>query len=519
MKAELLLAFGGAAIALAASGAGAESGAVATSPSAARCSALTGTTIAGAMVTSAEHVAAGSVLAPLPQADSPAFCRVRIEATPVAGSRIKIETWLPDQWNGKLAGLGGGGFEGGYVMANLLLRKPVREGFIGVVTDAGHDRADIPKWAFGQPEKIADFGHRANHIGALVSKALATSFYGSPVKRALFHGCSNGGRDALILAQRYPEDYDAIVVGAPANDYSGLMASFAYLGQVGRQGTLSETLAPKLKLVHDAAVAKCDGLDGAKDGLIGNPASCRFDPAVLACKSGTQGDACLSKAELGAVKAVYTDTRLRSGALVMPGLPVGSEGDWNAWLTGPKAEGPSMATSFYRNFVHADDAWTPAAFDIDREWAAGRATVSRAIDALDPDLRPFLGRGGKLLMYHGWNDAAIPAGNSLRYYDAMRRAVGPKLAASTRLFMLPGVGHCAGGSGPDTIDYFAEIDRWADSGQAPDQLVATKYEKPFAAFGLEPGRALRTRPACAWPKTAHYKGSGSFDEAASYTCR
>lgn len=519
MNATILSGLGAAIAALTASGAAPSPASAPSQPFAARCAALAGASLAGATVKSAEHVAAGSALPPLPGIISPAFCRVRTEATPVAGSRINIETWLPDQWNGKLAGVGGGGFEGGYAMANLVLLKPAREGFAGVVTDAGHDRAGVPKWAFGQPEKIADFGHRANHLGAMVSKALAASYYGSPVTRALFHGCSNGGRDALILAQRYPEDYDAIVVGAPANDYSGLMASFAYLGELGRQGTLAQTLPPKLKLVTDAALAKCDGLDGASDGLIGNPAACRFDPAILACKPGASGDSCLSPAELGAVKAVYAGTKLRSGALVMPGLPVGSEGDWTGWLTGPKAEGAGMATSFYRNFVHADDTWSPSAFDLDREWKAGRATVSRSIDAIDPDLRPFLGRGGKLLVYHGWNDAAIPAGNTLRYYDAMRRAVGPKLAANTRLFMLPGVGHCGGGSGPDTVDYFSEIDRWASSGSAPERLVATKYEKPFAAFGLDGGKALRTRPACVWPKTPHYKGSGSTDESESFVCR
>ena len=519
MDRRLLLATAAAIVALVGPGAGAAPETIAGKPDAARCKALVGTSVGGATVTSAEHLAAGTPLPPLPGIVSPAFCRVRAAATPVSGSLINIEIWLPDQWNGKLAGLGGGGFEGGYAMANLVLLKPAREGFAGVVTDAGHDRAAIPKWAFGQPEKIADFGHRANHIGAVVSKALAASYYGSPVKRSLFHGCSNGGRDALILAQRYPDDYDAIAVGAPANDYSGLMASFAFLGEVGREGTLGQTLPSKLKLVTDAALARCDGLDGAKDGLIGNPAACRFDPAVLACKAGAASDSCLSPEELGAVRAVYAGTRLRSGEIVMPGLPVGSEADWTGWLTGPKAEGAAMATSFYRNFVHADDSWSPASFDLDREWRTGRATVSRSIDALDPNLRPFLARGGKLLVYHGWNDAAIPAGNALRYFDAMRRAVGPRLASSTRLFMLPGVGHCAGGTGPDTIDYFSEIDRWADSGQAPEQIIATKFEKPFAAFGLEPGKTLRSRPACAWPKTARYKGAGSTDDAASYVCR
>jgi len=521
MTGKFMLAAGTAAV-LAASGSVAAEvpdAPVSEAPAASRCAGLGGKQFAGASIQTTEYVPAGSALPPLPQKNSPAFCRVRAQIASAQGSEIKIEIWLPDNWNGKFAGIGGGGFEGGYAMANITLRKPVSSGYAGVVTNAGHDPQPEPKWALGQPEKIADFGHRANHLGAVVGKAVVADYYGVPAKRAVFHGCSNGGRDALILAQRYPEDYDAIAVGAPANDYSGLMASFAYIGQVARAVPADRAFSAKLKLVHDAAVAQCDKLDGGKDGLIGNPRICRFDPAVLACKGNASGENCLTKAEVGAVKKIYAGSRLRSGATVMPGLPVGSETDWTVWLTGPKALGPAMATSFYRYFVHGDPNWSPEAFDLDRDWKAGRATVSPVIDALNPDLRPFLSRGGKLLMYHGWDDAAIPAGNTLRYHAAMLRAVGPRLAAGTRLFMLPGVGHCAGGNGPDNIDYIAEADRWLESGTAPEQLIATKYDNLLAVLAGEEAKALKTRAACAWPKTAHYRGTGSTDEAASYTCR
>ncbi len=179
------------------------------------CHRLVGRQLGGALVETTEFVPAGSALAPIMTKNSPEFCRVSAHISPVAGSKIKIQLWLPSRWNGKFFGYGGGGFEGSYMIANIVLRRPVREGFAAVVTDAGHDLAPDQKWAIGQPEKVTDFGHRANHLGAVVAKAVVTDYYGTPATHGYFHGCSNGGRDALMLAQRYPEDYDAIAVGAP----------------------------------------------------------------------------------------------------------------------------------------------------------------------------------------------------------------------------------------------------------------------------------------------------------------
>lgn len=499
----------------------AQAQAPASTPSAAadRCTQLTGRQIGDGTVEKAEFVPAGSKLVMVPDPTSFGFCRVTARTSSGPASTIKVAVWLPEQWNGKMAGLGGGGYSGGFASADVSFRGPVSKGYATLATDAGHDTSAQAEWALGHPEKIEDYGHRANHQGALFGKALVAAYYGAPAKRAYFHGCSNGGRDALMLAQRYPGDYDAIAVGAPANDFTGLISSFVQYERLFRVSP-GVTLTPaKLKLLHDAAIAKCDGVDGAKDGLIENPRQCRFDPAALSCKPGGQGE-CLTSEEVGIVRHIYSGIRLRNGYQVMPGLPVGSEYEWNAWLTGPKAAGGDLGVQLYRYMLFNDPKWQVSSFDINRDYPLARKKLGPIIDAVDPNLRPFFRKGGKLLMYHGWDDAAIPAGNTLRYYAAMRRTVGAKAAdASSRLFMMPGVGHCAGGHGPDNVDFFAELDRWKDSGKAPDQLIAAKGDNILRSMVGLPTKTLRSRPLCVYPKTAHYKGAGSLDEAASFLCR
>jgi pimeloyl-ACP methyl ester carboxylesterase len=483
----------------------------------AKCAQLTGQRVAGAVIDNATFIATGTRIPPFNIESTAPACRVRAHVAPVTGSEIKIEIWLPGQWNGKFLGVGGGGFEGGYATASLGLSVSASKGFAGVATNAGHDPAPDPRWALNQPEKVADYGHRANHLGAVVGKALAAQYYGVPVKRAYFQGCSNGGRDALMLAQRHPQDYDAIAVGAPANEFTGLMTSFTRFAQLALTPGV-DLSAAKMKLVHQAAIAKCDKLDGVVDGLLERPTQCRFDPAVLQCKPGAATD-CLSGAEVATVKAIYRGTRTRSGRIVMPGLPVGSEYQWPAWVSGRDASGPIMGRQFFGYLVHSNPKWDVAAFDIDRDYGLARKQVGPAVDAVDPDLRPFLRRGGKLLMYHGWDDAAIPAGNTLRYHAAMMRASGRPAARQTRLFMLPGVGHCLGGNGPSSIDYVAELDRWSESGTAPERLVATLPDNMVNAMMGLPSKTLRSRPICAWPKSARYKGTGSIDDAENFVCR
>ena len=292
----------------------------------ARCAGLVGRQLGGSTIDKAQFVAGGSALPPIMVKNGPEFCRVSAHISPAKGSDIKIEIWLPSKWNGKFFGFGGAGFDGSYSIANVVLRRPVGEGYAAIVTNAGHDVSPAPKWALGQPQKIIDYGHRANHLGAVVAKAVISDFYGTPATHGYFHGCSNGGRDALMLAQRYPEDYDAIAVGAPANSFTARLAAFSQMG-LDFNTSAGKSLVPKLKLLNDAAIAKCDALDGVKDSVIERPNMCPFDPAELQCKSGTT-TTCLSKAEVGLAKSMYRGTVGRGGKLIMSGFAVGSERKW-----------------------------------------------------------------------------------------------------------------------------------------------------------------------------------------------
>lgn len=480
------------------------------------CEALSGARVGGATITKAAMVESGASLPPFADKTTFAFCKVEAVASPVTGSSIRLQMWLPTRWNGKFVGVGGGGFDGGYVTAPLGLRSKVAAGYAAVATDAGHVAAQDPSWAISNSVKVLDYGERANHVGAVFGKALAARFYGSAPKRAYFEGCSNGGRDALMLAQRHPEDYDAIVAGAPAYDFTGVMSGFMRTTQV--LGASGVDLTPaKLTLVHQAAVNQCDAADGVKDGLITQPSKCRIDLAALQCKAGKDG-ACLSPADVGAIKSVYRGAVGRSGVKVMSGYPVGSEYNWAEWLSPTKGIGAALGRQFYAYFVHGDPAWKPASFDLDREDAIATARLGPVIDATNPDLRPFLRRGGKLLMYQGWDDAAIPAESTIRYYASMRGVTGSLGARQTRLFMMPGVAHCTGGNGPSSVDYLGLLDGWVEGGAAPARIVAIKPKSVYRAMAALPTETLMTRPVCAWPKVARYSGSGSREDPASYTC-
>lgn len=483
-----------------------------------RCAQLIAKQVAGATIDRAEYIPAGGRLQGFEDKLAAGVCTVDARISPVAGSLIKMRIWLPDNWNEKFFGVGGAGFNGGLKDSPMTGRAAINRGFATVATDAGHDLSGEPEWAMGSREKIVDFAHRANHLGAVVGKALAAQHYGKPVRRAYFHGCSNGGRDALMLAQRYPGDYDAIASGAPANDWTGLMASFMRSTQVSHLSPGSDILGPKMKLLNEAVLDKCDALDGLKDKLIANPAACRFDPAVLQCKGAT-GATCLSKAEVTAVTAVYRGYRTRGGKLIMPGFPLGSEYLWSAGITSPGGTAPQLGQMYHRYFLYRDPSWTVAQFALDRDYALSQSRFGALMNATDPDLRPFIARGGKLLIYHGWDDTAIPAGNSIRYYASVQRKLGKRAGDNVRLFMLPGVAHCLTGRGPDNIDFIGELERWSDGGAAPDRIIATKYDNPFRAFAGLSAKVMRTRPACAWPKAAQYSGQGSIDDAASFICR
>lgn len=491
---------------------------------AAGCEDLVGKKVGGGVVTSAERLAAGAKLsltgpwaaapiAPLPAA----ICRVKAQISPVAGSLINVEVWLPETWNGKFVGLGGGGYSGGLDTAAIMFPPLTTQGYATAATDVGHPSSEDAKWSNGQPQKLVDWAHRGNHVTAVFAKALIASHYAKEAQRSYFHGCSNGGRDALMEARRYPQDYDGIVAGAPAAPWTRAMTGFAW-NMRALDGPPKVTLTPaKLKLVTKTVMARCDALDGVKDGLLEDPRACRFDPAELECKAGQSAE-CLSGDEVKALRAIYQGPRTRDGKQISAGFaPGGEASEWPAWITNEKANQRNFATETFRWFVHRNEAWTLDRFDLDRDFALGLKRMGPVIDSDNRDLRPFLKQGGKLILYHGWNDAALPPENSIAYYAEMTKLAGP-MGDQARLFMAPGMGHCFGGEGPNRFDMVSELDRWFESGAAPERVIAAKPDNMFAALAGWPTETLQSRPLCAWPKRARWNGTGSTDDAANFSC-
>jgi hypothetical protein len=501
-----------------------------------QCAALPGTQLGFGTVNKAEYVTQGDdlvsqekkamlrALAPsLPLMDIRAprnFCRVTAELRPVTGSLVKVQVWLPDGWNGKMLASGGGGFNGGLFSAALTMHGPSIKGYASVVTDVGHDMSFTAEFAHNR-EQFIDYGSRGNHVTAVFTKDLIAAYYGKPATRAYFVGGSNGGREALMEARRFPEDYDGIVAGMPANSFTKLVGvSFLWNHHAAMS---APKLRTKLPLVYGAVLKKCDALDGVIDQVIENPLLCKFDPAELQCKASDTAD-CLSAGEVTALRKIYDGPRLRDGTQVFPGQAVGGEGiptNWDAWIVAEKSHQAGMGEEFLRWMVYDNPKWDKSQFDIDRDYPVAMQRAAPILDSDDPDLSGFLGKGGKLIIHHGWADAAIPPASTLNYYDALRTKVGAAAEKQVRLFMVPGMLHGpGGGNAPTSYDMLAELDRWVEGGPAPERVLATKHEVdvPFALEGTG-GKVVRTRPLCAWPKTAHYNGSGSTDYAANFSCR
>jgi hypothetical protein len=502
---------------------------------AATCESLGALSLPNTTIATAEPRAAGEFIPAggKPIANLPPFCRVAGSIHPSSDSDIRFEVWLPaaSNWNGKFQGIGNGGYAGAITFAGLA--DAVRNGYATASTDTGHqDGGTSARWALKHPEKIVDFGYRAIHETATGAKAIISAFYGEAPKRSYFNSCSNGGRQALMEAQRFPADYDGIIAGAPANYWTHLLSSAAS----GAKATLAEPdsyfPAAKLPAIQAAVLAQCDDADGVKDGVIENPLTCRFDPSVLLCK-GAESDSCLTVHQLTALKTIYRGLSSNGGRQIFPGLSPGGEaeqGGWASWITGDAPEKSSMyaySTQFFKNMVYDNPEWQFRAFDPDRDVKAADDRMARHLNSTDPDLGAFQKRGGKLILYHGWSDAAIPAVNTIHYYDSVIAKMGTHNAAAfVRLYMAPGMEHCAGGAAPNAFgqlgtpngDRFHSIDAaleaWVEQGIAPDRIIATKYNT-----NTDPKSGVaRTRPLCSWPQVAKYKGSGSTDDAANFVC-
>ncbi|GGL35917.1 putative esterase [Caulobacter rhizosphaerae] len=497
-----------------------------TASEAARCQGLTGQRLGGATVEAAQAQKKGFKIGKGLSRKAPtAFCHVQATGSSGPGSKIRIEIFLPPHWNGKLFGVGGGGLSGGLSGSSAFIAPELARGYAGVANDAGHQDDKSVAWALNAPA-IEDFGFKANHQALLAAKAVMAAYYGRPADRSYFFGCSNGGRDALMLAQRWPTDYDGIVAGAPAADWTRLTSTFLFNHRLLEETPGAEKLGSKFELIREAAVRQCDTLDGVADGVLENPLACRFDPAQLQCKDGDKTSKCLTPGEVQVVRAFYQGPRSKDGQSVYPGYPPGSEygksiipiqgwGNWN--VKGPQA-GFALSKAYYSAMVAGDLGWNPASFDLDRDYPKARQKTGAALDADNPDLRPFADHGGKLILFHGWEDPAIPAQATINYYSAVSERTGAQADTSVRLFMAPGMSHCMFGHGPDVFDPVAAIDGWVSSGKPPETIIASKMSSNIAQALGRPTKTVRTRPLCAWPKVAHYNGTGSTDEARNFTC-
>ena len=497
------------------------------------CETLSKLDLPATSITAAESVAAGAYTPPTGKAQPnlPAFCRVAGTIKPSPDSNIQFEVWMPaSNWNGKFQGAGNGGFAG--VIGYDQLMNAVAHNYATAGTDTGHHAGGTDaSWALDHPDKIADFGYRAIHETAVKAKAILHAFYGADPQRSYFSSCSNGGRQALMEAQRYPEDYDGIIAGAPANYWTHLLANAAWdnLALLGDKD--SYIPSKKLPAIQAAALAACDALDGVKDGVIENPSQCHFDPAVLLCPAA-DSDTCLTAPQVAALKKLYAGGSNAHGH-IFPGYSPGGEaemGGWAVWITGPSPERSLMyafSTQFFKNMVFDNAAWDYHTFDADRDTKAAEDKQTGNLNATDPDLSAFRKRGGKLILYHGWSDAAIAPQNTIDYYTTVTAKMGAEQTRTfARLFMVPGMQHCGGGSGPNTFGQFsvssgdadldmdAALERWVEKGVAPERIVAAKHKSD-----VDPSSAVvRTRPLCAYPLVARYQGSGSTDDAANFTC-
>ena len=502
-------------------------------PGATTCESLATLKLASTTVTAAV-VPAGTFTAPEgpPVRDLPAFCRVSGVIKPTPDSDIRFEVWMPvSGWTGKFQGIGNGGFAGSIAWTGL--GAAVRAGYASAATDTGHHAGGTDaSWALDHPEKIVDFGYRAIHETADKAKAYIAAFYGNAPRRSYFSSCSNGGRQALMEAQRYPADYDGIIAGAPANYWTHLLTTAIADVRALMDDPASYIPASKIPAIEAAALAACDANDGVKDGVIDNPAACRFDPSVILCK-GADSDACLTAPQVAALKKLYAGPHDSQGRPIFPGYSPGGEsggGGWPTWITGAKPGASLMyafGTQYFKNMVFDNAAWDYHTFDAGRDMKKADDKHARILNATDPDLKKFRDRGGKLILYHGWSDAAIAPRNAIDYYETVVARMGEKQAAGfVRLYMVPGMQHCGGGPGPNVFgqatvargdpqhDVAAALEAWVEHDTPPSAIIATRYKN-----GSNPASGVaRTRPLCPYPETAKYKGAGSTDDAANFVC-
>jgi feruloyl esterase len=482
--------------------------------SAASCESLASLKLPDTTITSAQSVAAGAFVPAggggrgggAQFSDLPAFCRVAMTVKPAADSDIKIEVWLPAaNWNGKFEAVGNGGWNGN--IDQNALAAGLRRGYATASTDTGHEGGGGP-W-MQNPNKLVDFGYRAVHEMSEKGKAVVAAFYGNNPRLSYFNGCSAGGRQGLKAAQKFPQDFDGIVAGAPALNTTGRAAFSIWIAQNDHKSEDSYIPQSKFALIHDAVLQACDALDGVKDRVIENPRQCKFDPKVLQCTAGDSAS-CLTAAQVETARVMYQPlVNSRTKKEIFPGLELGSEMGWNTF-GGPQPF--AIGVQMYQYMVFNDPKWDYKTLNFDTDMDKVARIEAGNINAMDPNLSGFFARGGKLIQYHGWADPQIPSGSSVEYYQNVLDKMGgiSRVKDNYRLFMVPGMGHCGGGDGPASFDMLAALEQWVEKGKAPDSIPAAH---------LTNGKPDRTRILCPYPQAAVYKGTGDPNDAANFVCQ
>jgi feruloyl esterase len=448
-------------------------------------------------------------------ANVPQHCRVEGLMSPETGSSIKFATNIPASgWNGRFVMLGNGGYAGGALPA---AGADVAAGYATAWTDTGHTATNDGTVFYNNRVSEIDYGYRAVHLTTAVSKQILKRVGGNEPSYSYFNGCSTGGRQALMSAQRYPQDFDGIIAGSPAHELTGLAVEQNWSLRQFQQNNFSGNIFGKVKLLGDAVKAAC----ADAEGIIAKPGTCNFDAASLLCTAGQDPNTCLTTAQVNAVKAVYQGPKSSVGVNWYPGKPVGSEYSWASWLVADSSDPAKwypaqggFGFSFAGNlFFETDPAptykWTDFDFDLDPPKALYMANI---LNATDPDLSRFYSRKGKLLVYHGTGDGLIGYQPTLSYYQKVQGRFGDTVTNSfARLFLVPGMDHCDyyDRGGLSISDWLTPLVNWVEKGTAPDSIAARSKASNAISF---------TRPVCAWPKTATYNGSGDRKEAANWTC-
>jgi feruloyl esterase len=487
------------------------------------CAALASLVLPHTTITHAEALPADKNHAALGMLPT-AICRV----VGVSRPAINFEVWLPiGSWNGKFQGVGNSDTAG--VISYDAMREALGRGYATASTDTGHTSSEPFdfSWALGRPDLVADFGHRGLHVTTENAKQIIRAFYGKRPDYSYFVGCSTGGQQALMEAQRYPEDYDGIIGGSPANNWTRLYAGARlWYSIVTLNDSESYIPAARTALLGNAVTATCDAIDGIVDGVLDDPRKCKLDPAVLTCKQGQDPATCYTPKQVKAIKDIWTGVRNSRGELIHQPLVPGGEagaGGWAAWITG-SAPFTGLhwlaADGFFKHQVFENLNFNALNFNFDTDLDFALAKVGPVLDAIDPDLRPFKRRGGKLLMYHGWSDPHISPLNSIDYYESVistlkqrnqaRDEAAQDVREFARLFMVPGMQHCSGGPGPNPFDMLTALENWVEKGDPPNRIIASLVANNVVT---------RTRPLCPYPRVAVYSGSSSTDDAANFVCR